>query len=186
MTLSTVVLGNVGKAGRAGRGAAFAGAEAAGATAAEAETVGPATAGAATGPFATREAGCFRVKKKIVAHRIIAAATRISVVELNLVGCFGEDAEDSTLPAGAESSAAATVAPWGDRSCGSRGVVGILPCGKILGETLPGDATTGGTLSVGIVFDGASLIGAWLGGAWVGGAWTVFACGGSGALGRGT
>jgi hypothetical protein len=114
------------------------------------------------------------VKKKVAATRIIAAAeTTISVVEFDLVGCFGrdDDDEDVTLAAGAEGSATGTVAACGGGSCSSGGEVGIL---------------SGVTMLAGTLLGGTIAVGTFAGGTWLGRIWLLSARAASGALGRGT
>ena len=104
--------------------------------------------------------------------RIIAAVeTRINLVEFDLVGGFGWDDGDVTLAAGAEGSAAGTVAVCVGVSCGSGGVVRTLPGGTMLGGTLLGGTTAVGTFP---------------GGTGLGGTRLVSTREGFGALGRGT
>jgi hypothetical protein len=86
------------------------------------------------------------VKKKVAATRIIAAAeTRISVVVLDLAGCFRWDDGDVTLAAGAEGSAARTVVACGEGSCGCGGVVATSLGGTTAVGTLPGGTAFGRT-----------------------------------------
>jgi hypothetical protein len=154
--------------------------------------------GAAAGGFATGGAECFPAKKKIAATRIIAAAeTRISVLEFDLVGCFGLGDWDGTLAAGAEGSAA--VGSGG--SCVSGGLVRTLPGGTVLDGTLLDGALLGetllaGTFAVGSGLGGTVLCEIGLGGigggktglgrAGLGGGWLVSALRAGRAVGRGT
>ena len=117
------------------------------------------------------------MKKKVAATRIIAAAeTRISVVEFDLVGCFGSNDRDVTSAAGAEGSPAGTVAACGWGSCGSGRVVGTMSGGTVLGGIL-----LGGTIAVG-TFAGKTG----LGGTGLGRIGLLSARAAYGALGRGT
>lgn len=65
------------------------------------------------------------------------------------MGGFGWDDGDVTLAAGAEGSAAGTVAVCVGVSCGSGGVVRTLPGGTMLGGTLLGGTTAVGTFPAG-------------------------------------
>jgi hypothetical protein len=86
------------------------------------------------------------VKKKVAATRIIAAAeTRISVVVLDLAGCFGCDDGDVTLAAGAEGAAAGTVAACVSGSCGCSGGVATSLGGTTAVGTFPGGTAFGRT-----------------------------------------
>src|SRR5271169_6657226 len=136
---------------------------------------------------------------------IAAAVTKISVVEFDLVGCFGDDG-NVTLAAGPEGSAAATVAACDGGICSFSGVVRIKCTGAMLGGALRGRTSLGGTLldgalAVGTVavgtfwggtgpggtgLGGTGLGGTGLGTAWLGGIWPLSARAGFGALRGGT
>jgi hypothetical protein len=98
--------------------------------------------GAASEVFAAGGELCFRAKKKVAATatRIIAAAEmRIGVEEVDRVGGFCRDDGGVTLAAGAEGSAAGTMAGGKAEGFCSGGVVG------------------GGTLLAGVVLDGTAF-----------------------------
>jgi hypothetical protein len=128
-----------------------------------------------------------RAEKKIAATRIIVETeteTRISVVEINLVGCFGWDDGDVTLAAVAEGSAAGTA---GAGAAGARIAGTVATCGGGTGRsggllrTLRGGTMTGGTLLA-----GTAAVGTFAGGAGLVGTGLVSARDGLGGLGRGT
>jgi len=123
------------------------------------EIVGAGTAEVAAGAFATGGAGCLRAKNKIAANRMIAAAeaTRISVVEFDLVG-FGLNDGDTALTAVPEGSAAGRSAACNGVSCGSGGVLRTLPLGAVLSGTLLGGTSVGRTMAA-----GTPPAGTWLG-----------------------